>query len=92
MNNAMSGMGGGPSSLTPLNASTFDLINATQAMDFLSQMLDDTILQYDGKSFARYFWFGIVTFIGITAVYNLFWRLNLKMRCTNLLSFLKFSG
>lgn len=81
----MSGMGsmGGDSSstvLTPVYASDFDLNNMTQAMDFLSQMLDDTILQVDGNNYAQYFWYGIVTLIGLASILNLLWRGTLVLR------------
>lgn len=66
--------------LTPLYATNYDLTNDTQAMDFLSMMLDDTILQVWGNEHARYFWYGTVTVIGLFAVHNFLWRVNLKLR------------
>ena len=74
------GMGGGSSSLAPLNASGVDFSNSTQAMDFLGAMLDDTVLQVDGNAFARYFWYGMAVVIGIAAIHNAAWRAILKMR------------
>lgn len=76
----MSSMGGNDSSASPLNASGVDFSNATQAMDFLGDMLDDTIFQVDGNAFARYFWYGMVVCIGIAAIHNTIWRVTLKMR------------
>ena len=78
--NAMSGTSDGGSVLTPLWASDYDLTNMTQAMDFLAQMLDDSILQYDGKTHAQNFWYGAVAIISIAAVYNLCFRVALKLR------------
>ena len=82
MNNNMPGMAGGGSSttLTPLYATGYDLTNATQAFDFLSQMLDDSILQICGNEYARNFWYGVVVVIGLTGILNLMWRVKLKLR------------
>ena len=83
MNNAMPGMMGGmgQTDLTPLYATGFNLSDPDQAMTFLSMMLDDSVLQIWGNDYARYFWYGVVTIIGIFAVTNLWWRANLKLRC-----------
>jgi ferric-chelate reductase len=82
MNNAMTGMMAQMSqpTLTPLYATGYDLTNETQAMAFLSMMLDDSIIQIWGNEYARYFWYGIVTVIGFFAIHNLLWRVNLKLR------------
>ena len=81
MDNTMPGMANGSSTtLTPLNATGYDLTNQTQAMTFLSLMLDDSILQIWSKHYTEYFWYGIVTVIGLTAIHNLFWRLTLESR------------
>lgn len=78
--NDMPSTSDGGSVLTPLWASDYDLTNMTQAMDFLTQMLDDSILQYDGKIYAQRFWYGVVTVIGIAAVYNVNFRVALGLR------------
>src|SRR5271155_5826419 len=82
MNNNMPGMAGGGSSttLTPLYATGYDLTNATQAMDFLAQILDDSILQIYGNEYARNFWYGVVVFLGVAGISNAIWRVTLKMR------------
>lgn len=82
MNKAMTGMMTPMSqpTLTPLYATGYDLQNETQAMAFLSMMLDDSILQVWGNDYARYFWYGIVTVVGLVAIHNLLWRVNLKLR------------
>ena len=74
----MSGMGGDGSA--PLNASGVDFSNATQAMDFLGAMLDDSVFQIDGNAQARNFWYGIVVVIGVAGISNAIWRGALKMR------------
>jgi ferric-chelate reductase len=73
-------MPGGGSSLTPLNASDYDLKNMTQAMDFLSQMLDDSILQNNGKQYGLNFWYGAATVIGLAALDNLFSLISSQLR------------
>jgi hypothetical protein len=70
----------GQPTLIPLYATGYDLSNETQAMIFLSMVLDDSILQVWGNDYARYFWYGIVTVIGLVAIHNLLWRANLKLR------------
>lgn len=69
---------GGDSSA--LNAAGVDFSNDTQAMDFLEQMLDDTGLQISGNAYARYFWYGVVVVIGITAIFNVIEKMNLRLR------------
>jgi len=66
--------------LTPLYVTGFNLTNETQAMAFLSLMLDDSVLQLWGNDYALKFWHGMVTVIGLVAIYNLMWRVNLKLR------------
>ena len=68
-------------SFSPLNSSGIDFGNETQAMDFLGEILDDTELQIDGNTFARYFWYGVVVVIGIAAVCNIIQRSTLQVRC-----------
>ncbi|KAK0945061.1 ferric-chelate reductase Frp1 [Friedmanniomyces endolithicus] len=68
------------SGLMLVDPSQFDLTNDTQAADFLGQMLDDSILQFDAQNYSRYFWYGIVGFIGVAAVYNLAWKGGLILR------------
>jgi ferric-chelate reductase len=76
MEGSMSGMGGP----APLNASGVDFSNATQAMDFLDAMLDDSVFQVDGNTYARYFWYGVVVFIALAAISDVIWRATLMMR------------
>jgi ferric-chelate reductase len=71
----MSGIDGGG-----LNASGVDFSNQTQAMSFLAAMLDDSVLQVDGNTYARAFWYGIAVFIGVAGISNTAWRATLAMR------------
>lgn len=71
---------GGDSSSLPLNDTGVDFSNATQAMDFLGEILDDTEFQVDGNAFARDFWYGVVLVIGIAAIFNVVQRITLRMR------------
>ena len=66
--------------MTPLNPSQFNLHNETEAMDFLGQLLDDSILKYDAQAYSRYFWDGTVVLIVACAAYNVFWRSSLILR------------
>ena len=74
----MAGMGGDGSA--PLNASGVDFSNETQAMQFLGEMLDDTVLQVYANAYARDFWYGVVVFLGLAGISNAIWRVTLKMR------------
>lgn len=74
----MAGMGG--NGLSPLNASGVDFSNETQAMDFLGEMLNDSVLQIYGNAHARDFWYGVVVFLGVAGISNAIWRVTLKMR------------
>ena len=75
---SMAGMADDPSSA--LNATGVDFANDTQAMDFLGEILDDTDLQISGNAFARYFWYGIVMVIAITAIFNILQTITLHLR------------
>jgi ferric-chelate reductase len=72
--------GASPTTLTPLYPTGYNLSDAAQAMAFLSQILDDGILQISGEEYARNFWYGVVVVIGLAAIVNLIWRLKLKLR------------
>ncbi len=72
--------GGSSTSLTPLYSTGYDLTKESQAMDFLSLMLDDSVLAVWGNDHAQMFWYGIVTVISLFAVHNLMWRITLKLR------------
>jgi ferric-chelate reductase len=74
------GMDGGGTSIVPLNASGVDFSNETQAMDFLGDMLDDTVFQVIGNQYARYFWYGVVVVIGIAAIFNVTQKVELRQR------------
>ena len=65
-----------------LNASAVDFTNDTQVMDFLGEILDDSDLQISGNAFARYFWYGVVTVIAITAICNMVQKMTLRLRYT----------
>jgi ferric-chelate reductase len=73
-------MGGGGSTLTPLNDSGVDFSNFTQAYDFQQEILDDTILQVIANTYARYFWYGIVVVIGLASLANIGRIVHLKLR------------
>ncbi|KAL9074196.1 MAG: hypothetical protein Q9161_002390 [Pseudevernia consocians] len=70
----------GDDSSSALNASGLDFSNDTQAMDFLGEILDDSDLQISGNAFARYFWYGVVVVIGITAICNFVQKTILRLR------------
>lgn len=67
-------------STAPLNSSGVDFSNATQAADFLGEILDDTVFQVDGNVAARHFWYGVCAVIGICAFFNLASMLAVKSR------------
>jgi ferric-chelate reductase len=56
------------------------LSNETEALDFLGEILDDTVFQVRGNAFARYFWYGVVVFITIAAICNIVQLTTLKTR------------
>jgi len=62
----------GSSMIVPLNTTGVDFTNATQASDFLSNLLDDTELQVIGNQYAVYFWYGIVVVIALASLLNAF--------------------
>ena len=78
----MSGMamGDGDGMDIPVNDTGVDFSNITQAEDFLAEILDDTDFQVIGNAYARYFWYGVVVLIGITAISNMIQRTTLRMR------------
>lgn len=61
--------------LVLLNPDQYDMNNETQATDFLSQLLDDSVLQYNAQDFSRYFWYGIVAVIGLFSLFNILSKL-----------------
>jgi hypothetical protein len=71
---------GGGSSSVPLNSSGVDFSNATQAFDFLQDILDDSVFQITGNRYARYFWYGVVVVIGIAGIINVVETVTLKNR------------
>jgi hypothetical protein len=73
--------GSATSPATPLNDTGVDFSNETQAVDFLSQILDDSLFQVVDNGFARDLWYGLVVFIGIVAIFNIFQVAARKMRC-----------
>lgn len=76
----MSGMTTSSSTDTPLSPDGVDFSNATQAMDFLGEVLDDTTLQVVGNAYARYFWYGVVVVIGLAGMVNVFSQAVLRSR------------
>ena len=66
--------------LMPLDPSQFNFSNETQAMDFLSQLLDDSILQYDAQNFSRYFWYGILAVVAGFTAGDLLWKGGLMLK------------
>ncbi len=73
-------MGGGSSSLMPLNDSGVDFSNFTQAYNFQQEILDDSILQVIANTYARYFWYGTVVVIGLGCISNISRRIHLRLR------------
>jgi ferric-chelate reductase len=64
----------------PLSAAGVDFSNSTQAANFLAELLDDTELQVEGNTYAKYFWYGVVVVVGLVAVYNVARWLDLRAR------------
>ena len=64
----------------PLNASGIDFSDPDQASDFLELLLNDDTLKIIGNAYARYFWYGAATFIGLASVFNVTRRLILHQR------------
>lgn len=64
----------------PLNSSAVDFSNATQAFNFLQEILDDSVFQVTGNQYARYFWYGVVVVIGIAGIINVVETVTLKNR------------
>jgi ferric-chelate reductase len=71
---------GGASSDSPLNATGFDLTNATDAATFLGEILDDTVFQIDGNMYARNFWYGVCAIIGVCALFNATQKVTFNLR------------
>lgn len=81
----MSGMdmgGDSGTSLTPLSADGVDFSNATQAADFLENLLDDDQLKIIGNNYAKYFWYAVIVVIAIATIFNFlrWWILQLRLR------------
>lgn len=53
-----------------LNDTGIDFSNSTQAATFLGEILDDSVFQIDGNTYARNFWFGICAAIAVGAFFN----------------------
>jgi len=77
-------MGGGGTSFMPLNDSGIDFSNETQALAFLGDILSDSYLQVVGNQYARFFWYGVVTVIGLATIFNWFTWLLLHHRYLHL--------
>ena len=74
------GMGDGDGMDMPLNDTGVDFSNMTHAENFLAEILDDTDFQVIGNAYARYFWYGVVVLIGISAIFNLIQRTTLRIK------------
>lgn len=74
------GMSGGDSSQSPLTTAGVDFSNETQAMDFLSSMLDDTVYQVQGNQYAVYFYYCIIVVIGLFTISNVYNKILEKTR------------
>ena len=75
----MDSMAGGQSQpgLTPAG---LDLSNDTDAMTFISEILDDSELQPIDVSITRAFWYGIVVVIVVAAIVNIFHVVRIRSR------------
>lgn len=87
---------GGAGGFVPLNDSGVDFSNQTQAFNFLQEILDDSYFQVVGNQYARYillieiscfelistryFWYGVVVFIGLATITNLLWKATFQAR------------
>lgn len=65
---------------TPLNDTGVDFSNETQGANFLLQILDDSEFQVIGNEYARNFWYAMVVFMAIAAVFNIYQVVIRKMR------------
>lgn len=74
------GMSGGDSSQAPLISAGVDFSNETQAMDFLSSMLDDTVYQVQGNQYAVYFYYCVIVVIGLFTLSNVYNKILEKSR------------
>lgn len=70
----------GDSDSGPLTSVGVDFSNETQAVDFLGEILDDTIFQGTGNAYARYFWYGVVVVIAIATICNVTETATLRIR------------
>ncbi|KAM3425707.1 hypothetical protein BST61_g7643 [Cercospora zeina] len=67
-------------SIEPLSAEGVDFSNRTQASAFLQDLLDDTHLKFNGAIFAKYFWYGVVVFVGVAMLVKCMRWLTLQSR------------
>ena len=58
------------SQIEPLSAIGINLRNTTEASEFLEDLLDDSVLQYDGIKYSKFVWYGIVAAISLAAAVN----------------------
>ncbi|OKL63183.1 hypothetical protein UA08_01378 [Talaromyces atroroseus] len=77
-------MSSGSSSASPgggwLSASGVDFSNKTQAAAFLHDLKHQMFLPIQGAAYARYFWYGIIVVVVVTAIFNRLWELILRNR------------
>ena len=60
--------------MEPLSTVGVDLTNVTEASEYLEDLLDDSILQFDGIKYSKFFWYGIVVVIALAAAINIYQR------------------
>ncbi|TVY90800.1 Ferric/cupric reductase transmembrane component [Lachnellula willkommii] len=65
---------------TALSTVGLDMTNETVKMDFLTQLLDDTVLQVTSNHYATIFWYGIVVVIVLAAIFKFVLRMMARSR------------
>jgi hypothetical protein len=54
--------------IAPLSPDDYDLMNNTQASDFLEALLDDTVLQRIANDYAVSFWIAVAITVAVFAI------------------------
>ncbi|TVY19818.1 Ferric/cupric reductase transmembrane component 7 [Lachnellula arida] len=65
---------------TALSTVGLDMTNETVKMDYLTQLLDDTVLQVTSNHYATIFWYGIVVVIVLAAIFKFVLRMMARSR------------
>ena len=73
-------MGGHSDSHGPLSAAGVNLTDPDEASEFLEAILNDDQLKVIGNAYARYFWYGVATVVGVATIINIIRTLTLKAR------------